>query len=89
MCRFRYDHGDQLLRTAYDNDTVERDRLKYGKRNIACSGRAVYEHIFLIVPDHVCPKLLYNSCNDRPSPNNGSVLGLKEEVYRHNVDTCR
>ena len=41
-----------------DNDTVKREALEYGKRNVACSGRHIYEHIVNLVPYHVGPKLL-------------------------------
>ena len=84
---FLYDHLHQILRGAYDHDSVNRKGLEYSKRHIACSRRHIYKEIVDLVPDNVCPELFYHVCKNRSSPDNRSIFRWKKKVDGHNLDS--
>ena len=84
---FLYNHLHQILRGAYDHDSVNRKGLKYSKRHIACSRRHIYKEIVDLVPDNICPELFYHVCKNRSSPDNRSIFRWKKKVDGHNLDS--
>ena len=82
------DHGNQLLRAGNNDDTVKRDGLEHGQRNVARSGRAVDEQVVKVSPDGLRPELLDSARDDRASPDNGSGLVVQHQVDRHDLNAC-
>ena len=81
------DHRDKLLRRSNYNDTVNGKRLENSQRNIACSGGHINDQTVNILPDNVCPELLYNSCDNGTSPYNGIGLVFQKKIDRHDIKT--
>ena len=81
------DHGNQLLRSSYDDNTVQRERLEHSKRNVAGSRRHIHKHKVHVVPNNVRPELFNSARDHRAAPNNGTGFILEKEIHRHHLDS--
>ena len=79
-------HGDQALRGSDDYYAVYRQALEYCQWYVAGSRRHVDVHVVYIFPDHFGPELLDDARYDGAAPYYGVGIGLKQQVYGHDIN---
>ena len=83
--RFCHDHRNQLLRGSHNDNTCQRQGLKYSQRHIAGSRRHIDKHIINVLPECLAPELLNHAAHNRSTPNYRIRLMLQNQVRRKNL----
>lgn len=83
------DHRNEFLRRSDNDNTVERDRLEHGKRNVSRSRGHIDEHKVHVAPDDVRPELFNHTRDHRTAPDDGIGLVLHEQIKRHDFSAFR
>lgn len=83
------DHRNELLRRSDNDNSVERDRLEHGKRNVSRPGRHIDEHKVHVAPDDVRPELFNHARDHRTAPDDGIGFVLDEQIKRHDFSAFR
>ena len=82
VCLFYY-HGNKILRSCDNYNTVYGKTLEYRQRNVARAGGHIDEHIVNVAPENLLPELIYNARNDGAAPYYRSVLLFEQQIYAH------